>query len=389
MKYSGYVDPRFAPVAAYFGRLFDGRRGGGGALSIRLRGHPVVDIWTGFADPRGKQPWAKNTLALAFSATKGAAATVIHRLADRGLIEYDAPVAEYWPAFSAKNKGRITVRQVLSHQAGLHKLEGLASNVTELFDHLLMEERLAGAAADDACLGRPGYHAFTVGWLLAGLARHVTGRGMAELFKTELAGPLGIDGLYLGAPEKTHHRIATPMGVLSRPYLPAPLESRLRKTGMFRHLMNAIYVPGVESLIRLRALFHTEMAAANGFFTADALARLYEPLSNHGKAGDVQLLSPQTVHELQQVQTRARDDVMVGVRAHWRLGYHRTVTIGRSSHQAFGHYGFGGPGGWADPASGLSFGFVTNHLGWITTPIGDHRTFRLSGLALECARQLQ
>ncbi len=108
----GAADPNFACTVRAFSQLFPGRRFGGGALAVYLHGEPVVDVWTGYADRSGTEYWTADTGAMVFSATKGMASTVIHRLADRGLIDYDAPVAEYWPEFGANGKADITVRDV-------------------------------------------------------------------------------------------------------------------------------------------------------------------------------------------------------------------------------------------------------------------------------------
>ena len=102
--------------------MFPARRFGGGALAVYLDGQPVVDVWAGWADRAGQRPWTADTAPMVFSATKGMASTVIHRLADRGLIDYEAPVAEYWPEFAANGKADMTVRQVMRHQAGLSGL---------------------------------------------------------------------------------------------------------------------------------------------------------------------------------------------------------------------------------------------------------------------------
>jgi CubicO group peptidase (beta-lactamase class C family) len=134
---------------------------------------------------------------MVFSATKGMASTVIHRLADRGLIDYDAPVAEYWREFGANGKSNITVRQVMRHRAGLSALHGASKE--DLLNHEAMEQRLA-AASSGYSLGKPAYHALTYGWLMSGLARAVTGKGMRELIRQELAEPLDTDGLHLGRP---------------------------------------------------------------------------------------------------------------------------------------------------------------------------------------------
>lgn len=371
-------------MADAFGRMFSSRKSGGGALVVKRRGKVLVDIWAGHADERGRRPFTRDTLAMAFSATKGITATVIHRLVDRGLLDYDAPIADRWPAFAAGNKARITLRQVLSHQAGLHSLRPLARHAGELYDHRAMETNLAACDADTARIDRPGYHALTFGWLLAGLARQVTGKGMGELYQTELAQPLGLDGLYLGVPAGQRHRAAEPTGFLSRLVPIGRLDAPLRRIEPVRPLVDAIYLPGMDKFPRHAGNHDTEMPAGNGYFTADALATVYGAIAN----GGAPLFSTARVEEIGRVQTRARDFVM-GVRPHWRLGYHRTVTVGGTfSPTAFGHNGYGGPGGWADPASGLSFGFVTNNLNWYTTAIGDRRTFSLSGLALACAKRL-
>src|SRR6201996_7103783 len=140
---SGAADPHFANAVKIFGQLFPGRRFGGGALSVYIDGRPVVDVWTGWSDRAGTERWTADTGAMVFSATKGVATTVIHRLADRGLLSYDAPVARYWPEFGANGKSEMTVRDMLRHRGGLAHLKGVGKE--EVLDHLLMEERLAAA----------------------------------------------------------------------------------------------------------------------------------------------------------------------------------------------------------------------------------------------------
>src|SRR5438067_11932830 len=135
-------------------------------------------------------------------------------------------------------------------------------------------------------------------------------------------------------------------------------------------------------------MLRTEMQAANGLFTADALAKMYAALANGGAANGVQLLSPETVRELGRVQTRERDGVLAWP-MRWRLGYHQAIAIGAQAPKAFGHFGYGGSGAWADPVTGLSFAFVTSKLGTLTTPMGDLGLFRLSGLALAAVQRIR
>ncbi len=395
---AGEADPAFAPAVSYFGRLFDCKSRGGGALAVRLHGRPVVDVWGGFADHGQSRPWERDTVTICFSTTKGVASSVVHRLADRGLIDYDAAVERYWPEFGAAGKQSITVRQLLSHQAGLHSMIGLASNPEDLLDHVAMEERLAARPADPR-RGHPGYHAMTYGWLVAGLARRVTGRGMAELVRSELAEPLGTNGLGIGMPSDGLRRFAPLLGrtppVRPTPHALVDVAARsmptLQKAELTRRFLEALYVPFFEQLFvgPSPPVLETEMPSVNGVLSAHGLAKLYAVIANNGEVEGTRLLSPTTVRALSQVQTRAHDAV-VGMRMNWRMGYHRTMAKGYRGDSAFGHYGFGGSGGWADPATGLSFGFVTNELRLIQAPAGgDRRILRLSGLVLGLARTLQ
>ena len=117
----------------------------------------LLYVWTGWADHQGQVPWTADTGAMVFSATKGMASTVIHRLVDRGLMDCEAPVAEYWPEFSANGKSAITVRDLMRHRAGLSQLDGVS--IADLLDRLLMEQRIAAAAASGLLSGKPAYRA--------------------------------------------------------------------------------------------------------------------------------------------------------------------------------------------------------------------------------------
>jgi CubicO group peptidase (beta-lactamase class C family) len=381
----GTVVVGFEPLAEEFRKLM-ARGPRGGALVVRAGSRVLADLRIGWEDRAHARPWLPETQALGFSATKGLAAMVIHRLADRGLLDYDAPVAAYWPEFGVAGKERITVRQLLSHRAGLYDVQAVAESGHDLLDHLGMERRLA-AASPQGQPGRPAYHAFTFGWLASGLARAVTGKGMAELVRTELAEPLGTAGLQIGAggPRQPAEmvgrslRLYTAFGVAATPllgWLP------VTQAG-FR----ALQAPGFEALCRGPdpAIWRTEMPAINGALSADGLARLYAPLANGGMGADgSRFLSPETVQRLGKIQTRGVDRVL-GVRMRWRLGFHHAFALGRPGPRALGHYGFGGSGGWGDPETGVSFGFVSSHLGNFTTALGDLGILRLTARARACA----
>ena len=384
---SGRVEPGFEPLAEAFARML-GHGDRGGAL-VLLRGDRVlVDMRAGWADPDGLRPWDRDTQALGFSATKGLASMVLHRLADRGLLDYDEPVASFWPEFAAEGKGGITVRELMSHRAGLYDVQAVAFNARDLLDHEELENRLAAARPRHA-QGRPAYHAITYGWLASGLARRVTGDGMRDLIRTELAEPLGTAGLELGLPAR---RPAPILGSSLRLYssLGAAATPLLGWLPVTRAGFRALHAPGFESLCRGSdpAIWHAEMPAVNGALSAEGLARLYAPLANRGEARGERFLSPQTVEELGRVQTRGLDRVL-GVRMRWRLGLHHAFGVRHRAPRALGHYGFGGCGGWGDPDTGISFGFVSNHIGTLTTVLGDFGILRLAGLARSCAERLE
>ncbi|OHV05791.1 serine hydrolase domain-containing protein [Mycobacterium talmoniae] len=374
----GAADPHFACAVRSFAALFPGRRFGGGALAVYLDGEPVVDVWTGFSDRRGEVPWSADTGTMVFSATKGVAATVIHRLVDRGLIDYDAPVAHYWPEFGVHGKDTLTVREMLRHRAGLSELHGVSK--ADLLDHVAMEQRLA-AAPPGRLLGKPAYHALTFGWLLSGLARAVTRLGMRELIRDEVAAPLGTDGLHLGRPPVDAPtrvaQIITPQGTLANPVFNslAPRIAALPLSGIF----GATYFPGMRAVVQGDIpLLDAEIPAANGVATARGLARMYGAIANGGAIDGIQFLSPELVAGLTGRRSLRLDRNMVMPLA-FHLGYHAVPVPGVLP--GFGHVGLGGSLGWADPATGLAFGFVHNRL---LTPfvLADHAGFVATGALL-------
>ncbi|AXK85586.1 CubicO group peptidase, beta-lactamase class C family [Nocardia farcinica] len=359
----GSAPPEFGQLVRVFGRTFGRRPGAGAALAIHVHGEPLVDIWTGEA---GTEAWTREHGTLIFSATKGVAATAMHRLADRGLLDYNAPVAEYWPEFAANGKSRITVRQVMTHSAGLSALSPLVEGFADVLDHELMEERLA-AAKPDRLLGVPTYHALTYGWLLAGLARRITGKSMSELLRTEVSEPLGIDGPHLGHPpaEATTRYaplagnqlglLGTPLGnaVMGRGHLlPGPLGAAVR----------CLFLPGVHTILEGEhpPILRTELAAGNGVATASALARVYDVLACGGVVDGKRYLSAATMREIAKVRTYRLDHALFYLPMMWHLGYHSLPMPGARS--GLGHIGLGGSFGWADPRLGLSVGFVHNRL---------------------------
>jgi len=375
----GAADSHFAPTLLAFAQMFPGRWFGGGALSVYLHGQPVVDVWTGYADRRGTVRWGADTGAMVFSATKGMASTVIHRLVDRGLIDYDVPVADYWPDFGANGKTGITVRDVMRHRAGLSQLNGLTKG--DLLDHELMEKRLAAAPVNRLLVGRSAYHALTYGWLLSGLARAVTGVGMRELFRTELAGPLNTDGLHLGRPPADAPtqaaQVLAPQSTFHNPIFDffAPRVAGWQLSGAF----GAMYFTGMKAVIQGDTPFlDSEIPSANAVATARGLAKMYGAIANEGRMDGGQFLSTRTANGLAG-RTDWSPDWNLFVPLAFHHGFHG---LPLAMMPGFGHVGLGGSLGWADPSSGLAFGFVHNRL--LTPMLFDMGAFVGLNMLIRC-----
>ena len=384
----GWVRAGFENVAQVFRRQLR-RTTGGAAVAVYHRGELVADLWGGRRTE--DEPWQRDTLAMCFSTTKGVTSTALHLLADRGQIEYDAPVAAYWPEFAQGGKEHVTVRHVLTHSAGLHRMRTLVDRAHRMLDWDYMVAALERAEPAYEPGSRHGYHALTYGWLAGELVRRVSGRPIARFVEEELARPLDLDGLYVGCPPEHRSRVA-PLAPMA-----APLGRRLglqpgavmggpagRIPALLglpvspRRFVNALLPRGIEDVLWGPEVMDAEIPAANGFLTARSLAKLYAMLAHGGEVGGVRLLSQATVQQIGVVHSRGPDLVLV-VPMGWRLGYHSAFTTRGALRGAFGHFGFGGSGGWADPRRDLALAMVCNR--GTGTPIGDARLVQLGTAA--------
>lgn len=390
-KLRGFVHPDFARVAVTLEKTTKNR--GGAAVCVYHRGVPVVDLWTGTRNDDGA-PWEEDTVSLSFSVTKGVTATALHMLVDRGQIDYDDRVAQYWPEFAQAGKQHVTVRQLLSHQAGLYPVRKYVDSAERLVDWNYMTDALARAAPEHPPGERHGYHAWTFGWLVGELVQRVSHKPLGEYLASEIAEPLGLDALHVGAPEHVHARIASTL----RPLRPTNLEG-LRPAGKrVESVLRAIRAPfSLEAFVRAHiphgmddfdfdsaAVLSASIPAANGLFTARALARLYAALGNGGELDGVRLLSPETLARATEVQSTRRDYVLLGARMNWSLGYHQAFTPRGGLPGSFGHLGANGACGWTLPGEQLAVGYVRNH--GLRQRLPTVQTAQISGVALRCAR---
>ena len=363
----GVCAPEFSEVAAAFSRNFSDHGELGAAVSICLDGRRVVDLWGGIADRDSGQPWAEDTMAVVFSATKGMAATCMHMLADRGQLDFNAPVATYWPEFAANGKEEITVAMVLSHQAGVPVWR------TELPPRALHDfDLLAGLLAAEAPVWEPGtahgYHPVTIGVIEGELVRRITGRSIGAFLRDEVAGPLGAD-IWIGLPEGEEHRVATLY--LSDRDPTSPMMRKLARDPAWigeRYINN---LGGDRENVNLRERHAAEIPAAGGIATARGLARLYAPLSRDGEVDGVRLVRPSALHGMREVRSASDCDVLLRIPTTFTLGFSKSWgnrRLGSGQHVIMGRNAFGTPGmggsiGFADTDARLSFGYVMNRHG--------------------------
>ena len=385
IEIKGVYEPRFEPVVSLMRKQMK-RHGGGAAAAVFIDGKPVVDIWAGPAREDGT-PWQRDTMSICYSGTKGVAATAIHMLATEGLIDYDAPVAEYWPEFGCNGKERITVRQLLSHQAGLHKLTHLVDEITDILDWDLIVSRLEKTEPDFHPGTANAYQAVTFGWLVGELIHRISGLSVSEFLEQRIVKPLGLDGLYIGEADTQMDRITDFEGLPPLQRNGAkPLEMSYAVPFWIRgERLRDLWRRGLTPANATRLYTHPAfwkacLPAMNGVATARSLAKLYAVLAMGGELDGVRLVSEDIIRQASEVQTRRADRVAI-YPLHWKLGYHRTDASILAVPEAFGHFGLGGAGGWANPELRLSFAFV--HGASPMTIVGQTRTAMMTGAVYE------
>ncbi|MFD4988755.1 serine hydrolase domain-containing protein [Streptomyces sp. NPDC058374] len=359
----GHCDERFAGVRAAFAANFRERGELGAAVTVQVGGETVVDLWGGWADPGRTRPWQRDTLVNVWSTTKGPTALCAHVLADRGLLDLDAPVARYWPEFAAAGKSSIPVRHLLSHRAGLAGLREPHS-LAALYDWDVTTARLAATEPWWEPGAQSGYHALTYGFLVGEVIRRITGLLPGEFLHQEITGPLDMD-FTIGLPEKDAGRVAE----LARQPIPDRKEPAAALTQFTPAALAALANPLVgvaeANSPEWRA---AHLPAANGHGTARAVAGLYGIFARRGLSGDHRVLSPEAVERARQGQGPCRDLVLGAGFAHdtelalglWLSGPNASYG---PNPRALGHDGLGGSCGLADPEAEVSLGYVMNRMG--------------------------
>ncbi|WP_043311785.1 EstA family serine hydrolase [Pseudomonas sp. ML96] len=361
MQIQGHFDLRFEALKDAFVELFDDPQERGAALCVQIGGETVVDIWAGTADKDGAEAWHTDTILNLFSCTKTFAAVAALQLVEQGKLELDAPVARWWPEFAAAGKECVTLRQLLSHRAGLPALRAQLP-AEALYDWQQMTTALAAEqpwwTPDEA----HGYSPITYGWLVGELLRRVEGRGPGETIAARIAQPLGLD-FHVGLAEEEFPRVAHI--ARKKGDMGDAAAQRLFKCMMSEptSLTTRAFAnpPSILTSTNKPEWRLMQQPAANGHGNARSLAGFYAALL------DGRLLEPELLGEMTREHSCGEDRTLL---TSTRLGLgcmldqadvaNATYGLGRKS---FGHPGAGGSVGFADPEREVAFGFVTNSLG--------------------------
>ena len=383
---SGNIRPGFEAVREAFAQNFEKYHEVGASVAVVRNGQYLVDLWGGWADEERTRPWEADTIVNVWSTTKGFVSLGAHMLIDRGQLELDKPVADYWPEFAQAGKGEITVRQLMSHRAGL---AGWAEPVTEdlMYDWAKLCEMLAAQEPFWEPDTQSGYHALTFAHLVGELVRRIDGRPIEEFIREEITDPLKAD-MFIGVQPEDDHRVADLCTTLDAPppQNPSQVKSEPEETEadagegsasevsqlMLRALGNPFVGPKVaNSTAWRRGVF----PSANGHGNARGIAATYGTIAAGGTFGKIQMFTPEVIERMREEQPTGRDLVISadGEEMTWGMGYmvNKQKWYGPNP-RALHHGGYGGSLGFCDPETGIGFGYAMNAMN-VSTLVKDKR----------------
>ena len=359
----GTFDGAFAPVVDAFTANFVERRELGASLCVTHEGRTVVDVWGGSAEPLER--WTADTVSIVHSCTKGATALCAHVLADRGELDIEAPVAEYWPEFATNGKERATVRMMLDHSVGVPVFRG-ALEPGELYDWDRVIARLEAEEPFWEPGARNGYHMINFGWTVGELVRRVSGKSLGTFFADEIAGPLGID-FWIGLPEAEEARVTRLEAHRPSPEPGQRLSRFVEVLLADRASIPSLAMANVATIDANSRPYHAaEIGGGGGITNGRGLAGMYTPLAM--REG---LVSASSVERMRRVSVATNDDATLRIGTRFALGFmvsmdnrlkadKDSVVLGE---HAFGHVGAGGSIGFADPSRGVAVGYTMNRMG--------------------------
>lgn len=349
----GWCDAKFSAARDRFVKNFEEGLEIGACLACNIEGRPVMDLWGGFADKAGTRPWEKDTIVNMMSVSKAITGICVYILADRGLIDPEAPVARYWPEFAANGKEKLQLKYVLDHRAGMALVsEPIARG--SVYDHTVMAAALARQAAAWEPGSDAGYHVLTQGFILAEVVRRVTSKTLGTFLRTEIAEPLQLD-YRIGLDRKDFARCAEWALSADSPLAKAIRDPYATPEGAFWQPLAA------DEDFNSDGWRSAEIPSANGHGNARAVAKLYGALVLEGQDG-VQLMTRATLERMITEQHNLKERYL-------GRHYHQGSGVVLSSkpnawmgpnRRAFGHQGAGGAIGFGDPDAKLGFSYAMN-----------------------------
>jgi CubicO group peptidase (beta-lactamase class C family) len=376
----GSVEAGFEPVRDAFAANFERYGEVGSAFCVHQNGRRIVDLWGGVTAQGSSEPYTADTLQMVMSTTKGVVAIAAHILAEEGKLDFDAPVAQYWPEFDAEGKGSMPVRWLFSHRAGLAAID-TPLNVEDVYAWDPVVAALAAQRPNWEPGTAHGYHALTYGWLAGEVIRRVSGMTVGRFVAERVVRPLALE-LWIGLPDALNSRVAPQIPAPPPPPGAAadPFAARLADPTSLLH--RAFTNPaGLFTAANTPAFRAAEVPAANGIGTARSLSRLYAACI--GEVDGVRLLKPPTVERAMRPEAQG-EDLVAGYETRYATGFQLSFpSRPMAGEGSFGHYGMGGSMAFAHPARGLSFGYTMNQM---LSPSGpDPRSTALIQAVLRCA----
>ena len=335
----------------------------GAAVSVWQNGKPIIDLYGGFRDARRENPWTSDTLVLVWSATKGIGSACVLHVLQEHKINLDRRVTEFWPEFAQAGKEKITLAQLLSHQAGLCALD----RRVDVLDYDAVIQTLEAQKPLWPPGTAHGYHARTFGFLLDEVVRRIARKTLSEYWQENFAGPLNLD-FWIGLPEEQNSRVAT-MYAAKAGKPPEPRQfyydlvtpgTLARKTFTSPHGLNVISKMN-DPLVRAQPI-----VSFGGIGNASALAKFYSMLANGGKADGQTVFSEETLAWMRTTLSDGVDGVFQ-IPTAFSAGFMKDAreTMRRifgPSRTSFGHPGAGGSHAFADPENKIAFAYVMNQM---------------------------
>ena len=362
---SGFADAKFARVTELFCKNISNGDDVGASFSATVEGETVVDIWGGWRDEGRTAAWEEDTIVNVYSTTKTMAALCALILADKNLLDFEAPVSRYWPEFAANGKAQIKVRHILAHSSGL---SGWAEPIVQddLYDWEKATALLAAQAPYWDPGSAPGYHAFTQGYLVGEIVRRITGKSIGTFFREEVADPLGAD-FHIGLAEEHHGRVAD----LIPPPAAATIDEGLGDLPPNELFVNMVSNPPIDPLAtRTREWRNAEIPAAGGHGNARSIALIHSILANGGMANGKRFLSEAGSRRTLKPEVVGMD-LVLGIPARFSLGFGLKDMIPLPNSNCIFWGGYGGSLAIIDMDTRMSIGFAMNKMG--ATTIGDAR----------------